>query len=792
MAPVLEGLRVLDLSWGVAGPVTTMLMSDYGADVIKVEPPGGDPFRNYPGSLVWNRGKKSVVLDLKQEGDAAAFHDLVQTADVLIESFRPGTTERLGIGYDQLHAENSRLVYCSITGYGRHSEASQRRAYDGLVQARSGIQNEQPGHRPGPVYLYIPLPSYGAMFLASSAILAALHAREVTGTGQWVETSLMQGAISYQSMLWFRAERESPDVFAGGHGPFRFKYLPGTPSFECADGLWFKMMGGHEAALTALGEDPASLRPERATNAASVEDRAAYFADLRAIYKRKPRAFWLETFWAQRLMAFKTQSVEEGFADPQVNHNGAVMELDLPGIGPVKQFGFAWRLERNPTETPGPPPAVGQHTEEVLASLSAPRAEPAPARTSDRPSRHALEGIRVLDLGHPFAGAWGPMILADLGADVLIVEPLGVPRGRGLAARATSALGLDNVWVGCQRGKRCITLDLGTPEGQEVLRKLIAGADIIHTNRGRGVCKSLSFDYETAKSINPEIIYCHTTAYGETGPNAGWAGADQLGEGQCGLEWEQGAVRAGAPGPQWYRFGLCDHGNAYQSAVGVLQALYHRDRTGKGQYVHTCIFNNGMLYASDAFIAPPGVKTRPQMDKQQTGLGPLYRLYPTKEGWIFIVAANEREWEALCRGLGQEALARDPRFATAADRDRHTEALAGILEPLFREHTAAEWYAALDGAGAPCEISEEGFGQGYGFFDHPDAIANDWVAKYRHYSMGMIEQPGTLFSLSETPGKIWGPPPVRGEHSREVLRELDYSDGEIQALQEQGVTTWPS
>ena len=156
MAPVLEGLRVLDLSWGVAGPVTTMLMSDYGADVIKVEPPGGDPFRSYPGSLVWNRGKKSVVLDLKQERAAAAFHELVQTADVLVESFRPGATERLGISYDQLHAENPRLVYCSITGYGRHSQASGRPAYDGLVQARSGIQNEQAGHRPGPVYLYIP------------------------------------------------------------------------------------------------------------------------------------------------------------------------------------------------------------------------------------------------------------------------------------------------------------------------------------------------------------------------------------------------------------------------------------------------------------------------------------------------------------------------------------------------------------------------------------------------------------------------------------------------------------
>ena len=177
MAPVLDGLRVVDLSWGLAGPVTTMLMADYGAEVIKVEPSGGDRFRDYPGNLVWNRGKKSVVLDLTRPADVASFRDLASTADVLVESFRPGTTDRLGIGYEELHAENPRLVYCSITGYGRHSAASSRPAYDGLVQARSGIQNEQAGHRSGPVYLYVPLPSYGAMFLASCAIHAALHAR---------------------------------------------------------------------------------------------------------------------------------------------------------------------------------------------------------------------------------------------------------------------------------------------------------------------------------------------------------------------------------------------------------------------------------------------------------------------------------------------------------------------------------------------------------------------------------------------------------------------------------------
>ncbi len=482
--------------------------------------------------------------------------------------------------------------------------------------------------------------------------------------------------------------------------------------------------------------------------------------------------------------------MEEGFEDEQINHNGAVLDVDLPGVGVVKQFGHAWRLALNEVRPASAPPKVGQHTTEVLATLHARSAPPPPNPAGAL--RHPLEGIRVLDLGHPFAGSFGPMLLADLGAEVLIVEPIsqGSPLSRGPVA-SVPGLGLDNVWIGCQRGKRCLTLDMSTAEGKDALAKLIAGADVIHSNRGRGIARAFGFDYETAAAINPNIIYCHTTAYGETGPYAGWPGVDQLAECQCGLEWEQGAVPAGGEGPQWYRFGQCDHANAFQSAVAVLQALYHRDKTGQGQYVDTCILNSGMLYSSDAFIAPPGVTRRPHMTKDQTGLGPLYRLYETESGWLFIVASNDREWRALCHGLGRDSLADDPRFATRADREQHGDALEQILEPLFKQRTAPEWFGALDRAGAPCEISEEGFGQGYGFFDDPDAIANGWVARYRHYSMGMIEQFGTLFSLSDTPSTISGPPPVRGQQSREVLHEIGYSDNDVQAFARQGITSWP-
>ncbi|MGH8457999.1 MAG: CoA transferase, partial [Nevskiales bacterium] len=218
MAGVYDKLKVLDLTWGIAGPMATMLLGDNGADVTKIEPPGGDPFRNQLGYKVWQRGKKSAILDLKNAEDKKVFLALARTADILVESYSPGTTDKLGIDYKTLSTQNPRLIYCSITGYGRDNEMSSRPAYDALVQARTGLMFEQRGWaegalnhisglpdpypdldipqdwvqgapRPGPLFVASHWPSLGAFFNASLGIAAALRAREHSGKGQWVETS---------------------------------------------------------------------------------------------------------------------------------------------------------------------------------------------------------------------------------------------------------------------------------------------------------------------------------------------------------------------------------------------------------------------------------------------------------------------------------------------------------------------------------------------------------------------------------------------------------------------------
>src|SRR5437868_5608212 len=210
MPGALHGGRVLDLSWGIAGPLGTLLLAEQGADVIKVEPPGGDPFREYSGYAVWNRSRRSVTVDLKQPAGADAFRKLAADADVLVETFRPGVTDRLGIGYDALHEINPRLVYLSCPAYPEGHRFAPRPGYDALVQASSGQQWEQPGWRPGPPFLPMPMPSMRAMSLAPTAIITALIARENTGRGQHVRTSLYEEHRAHARHRHVQEDRSGP------------------------------------------------------------------------------------------------------------------------------------------------------------------------------------------------------------------------------------------------------------------------------------------------------------------------------------------------------------------------------------------------------------------------------------------------------------------------------------------------------------------------------------------------------------------------------------------------------
>ena len=392
-----------------------------------------------------------------------------------------------------------------------------------------------------------------------------------------------------------------------------------------------------------------------------------------------------------------------------------------------------------------------------------------------------LEGIRVIDFGQYLAGPFGPMLLADLGADVVKVEPT---RGDGMRAAVVGS------FMGCQRGKRDIALDLKHPDGLRIALELVAGADIVHHNMTKGTADRLGVGYEHCRAVRPDILYCNTFMYGPIGPLSQLGGLDPLGQAASGIEWEQGPVAEGNP-PQWYRYGHGDIAAAMPSVLAVLIALHHRNRTGEGQSMWTSIFHGSMLYTLDSWLGPDGTPcSRPSLDREQLGLDALYRLYETDDGWLQLAAVRDEHWPALCRVLRRDELVADPRFATAEDRRAHREELTAALAAAFLGDKATTWRRALDAAGVPSEVSVDTLDGETILFDD-DLVRLGLVTEYEHPRLGRVRQFGNLITFSDTPGRQERATPMVGQHTREILGELGYDDAAVDAYRAGGVVAWP-
>jgi crotonobetainyl-CoA:carnitine CoA-transferase CaiB-like acyl-CoA transferase len=392
---------------------------------------------------------------------------------------------------------------------------------------------------------------------------------------------------------------------------------------------------------------------------------------------------------------------------------------------------------------------------------------------------HALEGVLLVDFGQYLAGPFGPMVIGDLGADVIKVEPV-TGDGMRLAGKP---------FFGCQRGKRDIALDLKQPRGRELALELIARADIVHHNMTAGVADRLGIGYDDAKQVNPDVVYCNTWAYGLEGPLARFGGLDPLYQAAAGLEYEAGAVHTGNA-PLYYRFGMCDAANAMLSVVGCLAALYHQRRTGEGQELWTSLLDGGAVFSSDALLVDGEPVARPRLDQGLHGVDACYRLYETQDGWIQIAAVAEDDWAALCDAVGTPELADDARFAVADLRREHRTELEALLTDRFRTRTSVSWTHALDDAAVPNEIPLDPMG-GELVLNDADNVRLGLVAEYEHPMMGLVRQFGELVQFSETPANVSGPPPLVGEHTREILAWLGLDEATIDTLHADGIVASP-
>jgi crotonobetainyl-CoA:carnitine CoA-transferase CaiB-like acyl-CoA transferase len=785
MTSVLDGIRVLDLSWGVAGPVTGMLLSDHGADVVKIEPPGGDRWRGRPGYDVWLRGRRSAELDLRADADCEVFLALVDGADVVLETFDPGTAARLGVDADALLARNPRLVHCTISAYGPHRGLQDRPGHDALVAARLGLMHEQRGHlggpmgdepflpelevpegmapgapREGPIFTYTPWPSMCAAFLATTGVSAALLARERTGRGQHVETSLLQAALSLTASKWLRAEHND----APGFRTWVYDQRATKGMFQCSDGRWIQAWVPYpKFVLSSADGDTLELRGDTGrfrdsadripTDPENIVVLAHYYPLMAEAFAKFPSTEWVALAAEAGVPLQQVRTPEEALADEALIAEGAVVDVDHPEHGPLRQAGILYGLSATPGRVQGPVPRVGQHTEEIRTEAQdlVGSIDGAGAPQTDPTGSAPLAGVTVLDIGFAVAGPFGTQVLADLGANVIKVNAWRDPWWHAT-----------HIAYGANRGKRSVGIDLKSPDGLAVFYRLVEQADVVHSNMRRDALTRLRCDEASLRAVNPDLIYCHTRGF-DRGPRSDCPGNDQTGCSLAGVTYEDGGGHDDGV-PFWSLTSLGDTGNGFFSAIGVIQALYHRQRTQEPQAVDTSILNAGLLVASMAAMKADGTSlARPELDHMQLGLHPRYRLYECGDGWLCVAAFADEHWDTLTTivGVGDDVTA---------------------IESALRTRAVEDVFAALDAAGVPCEIATNTFS--HGMYDDPEMWAHGLVVEQQHPKVGQYHQFGATITFSDTPQHIQGPPPVCGQHTREILREHGYEDTEIDKLVE--------
>jgi crotonobetainyl-CoA:carnitine CoA-transferase CaiB-like acyl-CoA transferase len=360
--PPLDGILVVDLTSYIAGSYAAMQLADLGASVIKVEALEGDSFRELPGFFGWNRGKRSIAVNLKTPEGSRIVHRLAERADVVMENMRPGVAERLGVGYERLSAINPRLVYSSVTAFGSSGPDCNRPGFDPIFQALGGLMTLQ-GFGGPPVYLRTAPTDYYTAALATQGIISALFARERTGRGQRVETSLLRGALALQAGV--AIDYPSKPTLIRDNPTYRL--------YQAGDGGWFFLAVGNQTfwlkLCKALELEHLADDPRFGSWLARLENNQALLPLIESKFRSKPREHWLELLAKHDIPAAPVQTVMEFMRHPAVRHHDMVREYEHPEVGRLRVMGQPIAFTDTPTRDPGPPPMLGEHTDAVLREI---------------------------------------------------------------------------------------------------------------------------------------------------------------------------------------------------------------------------------------------------------------------------------------------------------------------------------------------------------------------------------------------------------------------------------------
>ncbi|MBP1685002.1 MAG: acyl-CoA transferase [Deltaproteobacteria bacterium] len=799
----LAGLRVLDLSTEIAGPYCTKLLVDAGADVIKAEAPAGDPLRRWTSSGAaippgedgaffqhLNGSKRSVVADLQTAAGRRLVLDLAAVTDIVVESFAPGTLTGLGLGLQELQARNPALSLVSISPWGSSGPWVDRPATEFTLQAAigsiayRGLRDRAPVAAGGRIGEWV-----AGSYAAVGAVVAWLAARN-GGKGHHVDLSMFESMVVAMTIYhdlngqWRKTPLaraiEIPSIEPAKDGWVGFTT---TTSQQWTD---FCLMIGHPE----VGENPHYLQgPNRMDDLPFMQE---------IIHG------WTRQHTVDEIIELATQfripvgPIGNGKTLPEIDQF-AERRVYITGPGGFLRPRPPYRFEKFALRPIGRAPKLGEHTDEVVREVQGNTdilAESVDIRRgngslplkqgedADHGTRLPLQGVRIVDLTTFWAGPLAAAHLALLGADVVKVESIQRPD----LMRLAGAVPNDPIWEwsavfsGANFSKRGITLNLATPEGNELLRRLIAKADIVIDNYSARVLENFGLAWERVHALNPRIIMLRMPAFGLDGPWRDRPGFGQTVEQISGLGWITGYEDL----PLVPR-GVCDPLAGLHAILAVLLALEHRQGTGEGQLVELPLVETALNVAAEQVIE---YSAYGQLLTRQGNRGPyaapqgVYRC-ADKDEYVAIAVATDTQWEGLRRVLGDPARTRDAALATAAGRRAAHDMIDTHIEQWLSTQGRDAAVAALLAAGVPtAPLVNAHF-----IMPNPQLEHRPFFHVMTHPVTGETRYPGLPMTISGLDAHLhWGPPPTLGQHNEEILcGELGLSRDELEDLQQRKI-----
>ncbi len=766
-ATALEGLRVLDLA-DDSGAYCGKLLADLGADVVKIEPPGGDPGRSRPPLrsdaeanglvglpfLYWNTSKRSLVLDLEQPGERDRLLALAATADLVVETFQPGKLAALGLGYESLREVNPSIVLTSITGFGQTGPHRDFRSSDLIANAMGGAMYVTGEADDPPVNLAGSHANVMASTVAAAGSMIALRHASRTGAGQHVDISTQEVVASVCHIAGTGKWRDD-GIVPRRMGSGLFASIP-SGAYPCRDGLVYLMVNrpGHWQALARwiaeeTGEDAVLDPLFEGTSASRFEHRELVDHFVGELTRRHSVQEIFREGQQRHLSFTPVNRIADVVADEHLVARKFFVEVDGGRGRSLRHPGAPYRLSQTPARVRFVP-EVGAD-KDVVEEWRRPRAESyAVSGITEQP----LGDLRIVEFTAGMAGPWIGRFMAYHGADVIKVESTARPDvTRQYVSPAEPELGVQSrvsPWLtDWNAGKRCVALDLTRPDAVELAIRLVEKADVVVENYATGVMDKLGLSYDVLRRANPELVMLSTTGFGDSGPYSKFISWGPNIEACSGL-----SSISGFPGRPctMTQYAYPDSLSALHGLFAVLAALEHRRRTGRGQYINLSQLEATVAVIGDLLMETLVDGAEPPMLGNASRVASPHGCYRCTgdDRWIAIAVFDEAEWGALCDVVDDGDLAVDPRFAELASRLANRDALDARIETWTASRDAFESMRMLQAAGVPAGVVQTAADK---FERDKHLAARGFFEAIPHEVRGQVVADGIPTGLTATPGR---------------------------------------